>query len=652
MRDLLEIWKREISLKIEEFYGEKVKSEEIVIDFPPKSELGDATTNVSFAVSKKTGKNPSEIAKALSSLELVNVLKIENKGPYLNFFLDRTKVLNYLYQFSKKDERRKEKIIVEHTNINPNKSAHIGHLRNAILGDTLVKSLRFLGYDVEVQNYIDDTGVQVADVVVAFEKMLGLNLEEVKEKEREREDFDIYCSEIYSKVQKWYEDDEKNLKHRYDTLHLIEKGGNETEQMAAFISQKMVVCHLRTMLNLNIKYNLLPFESDILKSGFFEECFEMMKAKGALEYVSEETQDKLKGCWVLRLSQNKEFEGLKDADKVFLRSNGTATYLAKDLSYQMWKFGLLKKDFYYRKFEECPYEIYRTSTNENDSKGNFGKGTKVYNVIDVRQSYLQKIVKEGLRVLDFEKEADSSIHFSYEMVALSTSFIKEEIEKGKIEKIDEEELKKPFLEMSGRKGLSFIANHLLNELFERAKIEIAQREKELEEDEKRDRAKKIASAALKYYILKFTKNQVVAFDLKSALSFEGETGPYIQYAGVRSMNILRKAEEKGIDIPEITEENVEKYFPDLDDESWQILSLLLRIPFIVERGINNLEMSIIARYLFEISKSFHNYYQKVPVIAEEDKEKRAAKLLFVSIFSKVFKSVLDELMGIEIPQRM
>lgn len=652
MKSLINEWQKTFTEKIKEQYGIEISQEKILIEFPQKVQFGDATTNVAFVVAKTISRNPAEVALELSSIELKNVAKIEVKGPYINFYLDRKKTLQYLYS-EKKAEEIKEKVIVEHTNINPNKAAHIGHLRNAVLGDTLVRALKFLGFKVEVQNYIDDTGVQVADVAVGFEKMLHYDLKKVKEEASKEKPFDIVCWEVYAKTQKWYEENPENLKFRYETLHLIEKGDNETAAIASFIAESMVVCHLKTMLRLSIKYDLLPFESDVLKSGFFEECFSLLKEKKCVECVPLECDDKLKGCWVMRLKDNKEFEGLTEADKVIVRSNGTVTYLGKDLAYQMWKLGVLRKDFSYKVFEKAPYEIYRTAPSESlRKKWQFGKGSKVYNVIDVRQSYLQKVIKEGLKLLGFYKEADSSIHFSYEMVALSSKFVKEEIAQGKIAPIDESDLKKPFIEMSGRKGLGFIADHLIDALIDCAKKEIKEREEGISQEELSERAAVIASAALKYYILKFSRNQVVAFDLKSAVSFEGETGPYIQYAAVRAENILRKAKEKGEEIPDICEKNIQKYFEFLDNDGWGIVSFLLRFPFVVEKAVSNLELNIIAKYLFEISQMFHNYYHIAPVLQESDERKKKARLLFVALFSKRFKEILNEIVGIDVPQRM
>lgn len=650
MKDLIKSWKKAFSDKIKESYGIYIEEDKINIDFPQQLQFGDLTTNVAFLVSKEVSKSPQEVAQNLSSVKLINVSKVETKGPYINIFLDRKKTIEFFSSYLKND--LSEKVIVEHTNINPNKAAHIGHLRNAVLGDIFVRALKYLGYKVEVQNYIDDTGVQVADVVVGFQKMLNYDLSKIKEEAGKETPFDVVCWDVYAKTQKWFENEPENLKLRYETLNLIENGGNETAEIASFIAQSMVACHLKTMLRLNIKYDLLPFESDVLKSGFFEECFTLLKEKQCIECVPSDCDDKLKGCWIMRLKENKEFEGLTDADKVIVRSNGTVTYLGKDIAYQMWKLGLLKRDFSYKVFEKAPYNVFRTAPINECEKKDFGKATKVYNVIDVRQSYLQKVLKETLKLIGFEKEAQSSIHFSYEMVALSTKFVKEEIEKGNIPPIDESELKKPYIEMSGRKGLGFIADHLIDALVLCAKKEIKQREENISDDELEERAKVIASAALKYYILKFGRNQVVAFDLKNAVSFEGETGPYIQYAAVRAENILRKAEEKGEEIPEVSTQNIEKYFDYLDNEGWKIVSVILRFSFIVERAVANLELNAIAKYLFELSQMFHNYYHIAPVLQETDEKKRKARLLLISLFSTKFKEILKEIIGIDIPKRM
>jgi arginyl-tRNA synthetase len=654
MRRLIENWRGSLSKKVENDFGITIAPADISMDFPPRPELGDVATNIAFIVAKKCSKNPAEVAKKLQDVVLESVGRVEVKGPYINIFLDRPRALEYLMGKTTPSSGADEKVIIEHTNINPNKAAHIGHLRNAVLGDTLVRALRFLGKKVEVQNYIDDTGVQVADVVVAFQEILGFGVEDIKREAEGGKPFDIFCWELYAKSQKFYEQDAKNLEKRYKVLHLIEEGNNETAGIAEFVAEKMVNCHLKTMDRLGIRYDLLPHESDILKNGFWDQCFKMLKESGSIEYIPPESEEKMRGCYVMRLSGNKTFEGLSDADKVIVRSNGTVTYLGKDLAYQLWKLGVLGKDFGYKILENAPYKIWRTTLSEKGSGGaGFGGGKQVYNVIDVRQSYLQKIVAEGLKMLGYVEEAEASVHFSYEMVALSTKFIREEIEKGNIKNVDEKDLNKPFIEMSGRKGLAYVADHLIDALFERARKEIEKREAVLDENEVSERSKILARSALKYYILKFSRNQIVAFDLNEALSFEGETGPYIQYAAVRAANILRKAAERGEKIPSINDARAAgELIPLLDNDGWGILSLFLRLPFAVERAVELLELNLIAKSLYEIAHSFHNYYHKAPVLQEEDEQLRRSRLLFVAIFAALFRESLETLLGIETPQRM
>lgn len=649
MKEILQSWKCAISEKIKELYNIEILNEEIIIDFPQKVEFGDFSTNVAFIVSKRVNKNPQQVAEEISKVTLEKVSKIEAKGAYLNIFLNREEYLTLIPSLFTSKNQIEGKVIVEHTNINPNKAAHIGHLRNAVLGDTLVRCLKFCGYEVEIQNYIDDTGVQVADVVAAFHIMEGLNLEEIKKVSESKKPFDKNCCEIYTKVQKWYEENPSNLEWRYKILKAMEEGNNEIAEIGSFISQKMVYHHLKTMDRLGIRYDFLPFESDVLKSGFFEEAFEIMKEKKLVEYVDGLSEEKLCGCWVMRLKECKEFEGLKDADKVIIRSNGTVTYLGKDFAYQMWKLGLLKKDFSYTLLKDSPYPIYRSSVDKGSEKNRiFGKGKRVYNVIDVRQTYLQKIIKEGLKLLNYEKEAENSIHFAYEMVALSTRFVKEEMEKGKITGLDSEDLKKPFIEMSGRKGIAYIADDFIDKMVEMAKDEILKRESNIEEEEAQKRAELIAKGAIKYYLLKFHRNQIVAFDMKSALSFEGESGPYLQYTAVRARNILNKAMEKSLNFP--NDDPKLLYF--LEDEELNILRLLLRIPSIIERSIELLELNLLVKYIFEIAQRFNNFYHKFPVLKEEDEEKRNSRLIFVKIFYQTYSKILTEILGIDIPERM
>ncbi len=694
-------WQEALSAEIQARFGVALDPAQIPFTFPPKTELGDAATTVAFALAKPLRRPPAEIAGALAGARLQGVREIRTAGGYMNLFLDRGWAVERLLSRGFLPAGLEGKIIVEHTNINPNKAAHVGHLRNAVLGDTLVRCLRYLGRKVEVQNYIDDTGVQVADVVVGFQRVKEVPLASVKELAAELasfrperpspllEDlvalwrsalpglllrhpewgpvapelerclgrFDAFCWELYAQVAPFYGQDEARKAARLETLHLMEEGGNETAEMAALVAEEMVRCHLCTMERLGIRYDVLPHESDILKIGFWASCFEKLKTSGAVHPVPADSEDKNRGCWVMALQESEEFKGMSDADKVIVRSNGTVTYIGKDMAYQLWKFGLLGRDFHYRLFPGAPYPIWRTdAVSSEPGAPSCGGGRAVYNVIDVRQSYLQKIVKEGLRQMGHEKEAERSVHFAYEMVALSTKFVRSEMEKGAHFELSEEELAKPFVEMSGRKGLGFQADLLMDRMKDRALAEIETREPELARADRAQwehRAEALATAALRFYMVKYNKNQVVAFDLEQALAFEGDTGPYLQYACVRAENILRKAAEQGLAVPDPADPSaLSECAPHFDEEGWGLLSLFLRVPIQVKMAVDSLDLNIVARQLYDAAQAFHAYYHHFPVIQEPDPARRAARLLTVALFARLLREGLDQLLGIPVPERM
>jgi len=723
-------WQEALSADIQARFGVALDPARIPFTFPPKTELGDASTTVAFALAKLVRRPPAEIAGALAGTRLPGVREIRTAGGYMNLFLDRGWAVERLLSRGFLPSGVEGKIIVEHTNINPNKAAHVGHLRNAVLGDTLVRCLRYLGRKVEVQNYIDDTGVQVADVVVGFERILGFKRYDLLAslfrkfhalpeglrganqslhwvggysghfssflQDAAREEgidttlldeclkdsygtSDSFCWVLYAKVAPWYEQSEQHKAARLETLHLMEEGGNETAEMAALVAEEMVRCHLRTMERFGVRYDVLPHESDILKIGFWASCFAKLKASGAVHLVPADSEDKNRGCWVMALQESEEFKGMSDADKVIVRSNGTVTYIGKDMAYQLWKFGLLGRDFHYRPFPGAPYPIWRTDagrTKESWPAGEgagpgaacapsdasaaaaapspprFGAGAGVYNVIDVRQSYLQKIVKEGLRQMGHEKEAERSVHYAYEMVALSQKTAALFEKAGRI-KLSEEERSKPFVEMSGRKGLGLQADALLDLLVERARLEILKREPDLPAAESESRSNTLATAALRFYMVKYNKNQVVAFDLEQALAFEGDTGPYLQYACVRAENILRKAAEQGLAVPDPADPAaLAECAPHLDEEGWGLLSLFLRVPIQVQMAVDSLDLNIVARQLYDAAQAFHAYYHHFPVIQEPDPAKRAARLLTVALFARLLREGLGQLLGIPVPDRM
>jgi len=579
---------------------------------PKQTSFGEIALPAAFQLARQLKKPPKAIAQelstALGSLEGVASIEIAGNG-YLNVRLDRGAFGSALLQspdFAPAPSGNK--IIVEHTNINPNKAAHIGHLRNAILGDTFVRMLRSAGRNVEVQNYIDNTGVQVADVVVGF-----MHPEVFPLTDQSR--FDYLCWDLYASVSSYYETHPEAKEWRKAMLHSIEAGHGAEAEKAHEVANKIVAAHLATMWRLNIVYDVLPRESEILHLKFWATAFELLKERKAIHF---ETEGKNKGCWVMpseafRESASSGEESAVDDSKVIVRSNGTVTYVGKDIAYQLWKFGLLGKDFFYRQWHTYPngHVVWASTDTPQPAEHHFGGGAQVYNVIDSRQSYLQDVVVAGLRALGFEKQAEASIHFSYEMVALSPRTC---AELGI--PISEEDKQRTHVEVSGRKGLGVKADDLLDKLIESALREVTNRHAEEPEAARRNAATKIAVGALRYFMLKYTRNSVIAFDLSEALSFEGETGPYVQYSAVRARNILRKLEDSGEKLPD--------FKASLDpaamarqlqaEDCWQLLLAASKAGSAVDRAISSGEPSHVARYAFQLAQAFSNFYHEYPVL--------------------------------------
>ncbi len=531
----------------------------IPVEMPPRRALGDLAVPLAFELARRLRKAPrviaQEIAGALGTIEGVSRIEAAPNG-YVNFFLDRAAFLSArLTKPPAASAIVEGKTIVEHTAINPNKAAHIGHLRNAALGDSFGRLLVFSGRQVEIQNYIDDTGVQVADVAVGFQELERLSLDDVR-RIADTTRFDFHCWDLYARVTEWYEEDKTRLKIRAAALHAIEHGGNPTADMAAFIADRIVRRHLETMRRMNIGYDLLTWEGDILRLHFWAHAFEFLKKTGAVFLQSE---GRLKGCWVMKIDDDAEGGGPDDSDtapddsedaeerreKVIVRSDGTVTYVGKDMAYQLWKFGLLGKDFHYRVFENGTggRQLWSTSSNSSnavasESAPSFGRASWVCNVIDTRQSYLQKLVKQALAALGYDQQAAHSVHYAYEMVALSHATARE------LGYDPNEDADRPFVEVSGRKGLGVKADDLLDRLTAKAAGEVAKRNPDQPADEARRVAEAIAVAAVRYFMVKFSRGKVIVFDIDEALSFEGESGPYLQYAVVRANNIFNKLEER------------------------------------------------------------------------------------------------------------
>jgi arginyl-tRNA synthetase len=644
----------------------------IVLERPPKIEMGEAASPVCFELAKRLKKAPRQIAQeiqnALPPVPGIARLDVAGAG-YLNAYFDR----GIFWDSAQSEAKTKstpervsgktEKIIVEHTSINPNKAAHIGHVRNAVLGDTMARTLRYAGYNVQVQNYIDNTGVQVADVVIGFlhmEKRTPVTVKTLAMDPR----FDYYCWDLYAKATQFFgEDKERAAKLRGDTLKAIEEGRGEEAEVGQVVADAVVSCHLRTMARLGISYELLARESEILHLHFWDLAFAKLKEAGAIQYVQ---HGKMAGCWVMPWKEEtsgintesaevKSTEGTEEEentqDKIIVRSNGTVTYVGKDIAYQLWKFGLLGKDFHYAKWPNAPEgeEVWATTSGANDPGAPpFGApATKVYNVIDARQAYLQDVVAQGLRGLGHAEAAKNSIHLSYEIVALTPRCA---AEMGY--ELSPDEAKKPYVEVSGRKGLGVKADDLIDRLEVAALAEVQQRHAEMNADEQQRTAHAIAVGALRFFLLKFTRNATIAFDFADALSFEGETGPYCQYAVVRIRGIRRKGAEAGATRVAVTAETAQKLLAGAEGSGlWEVLLAAGSLDYAVDAAIVAQEPAFVAKYAFQLAQAFNNFYHKHHILSEADEQKRAFLLgLTELVEAQLVRALL--LLGIEAPEKM
>ncbi len=646
-----QLLKERLAAEVNTLFG--VELQDIIVETPPQAELGDLAFTVAFDLARKARKAPRKIAEdlapALRETEGVEHVDIAGAG-YLNVFLARGPYLTAFCHGTDVHEKPKSgKVIVEHTNINPNKAAHIGHLRNAALGDTFVRVLRFCRETVEIQNYIDDTGVQVADVVVGFVELEKKGLKEILALAK-KERFDYYCWDLYAKVTEYFAADPRRATRREATLKAIEDGAQPEAAIGREIATRIATCHLRTMERISVRYDLMPWEGDILRLHFWDHAFALMKDKRAVR-LSE--NGKNAGCWVMDLPE--ETDGGASEEKVIVRSNGTVTYVGKDIAYQLWKLGQLDLDFGYHRFYNYPQgETVWSTTSESSEPGapNFGNGTKVYNVIDTRQSYLQKIVQHGVSLIGSEETEGRSHHFSYEMVALTPATCRE---LGF--EVSEEESKKPYVEVSGRKGLGVKADDLLDVLEEKALGEVAERNPELSKAEQGELAQTIARGALRYFMIKFTKNKVIAFDFSEALAFEGDTGPYLQYAMVRANKIIQKVgleSELGPLTPpaELTDgKGFEKLTKEEANELWSLAFTSTGLPQVADQVTRAEEPALLARFAFQLAQKFNAFYHRYPILRESDATKKAMRLFVVQIFRRQMAAAM-QLLGVSVPTRM
>src|SRR5467141_2733578 len=665
---LTERLREALAKHIREKYGVELA---IVLERPPKIEMGEAASPVCFELAKRLKGAPRQIAQetanGLGKVEGIAKVEVAGGG-YLNAYFDRGAFWETLRQGAEQKADSKEwlshKIIVEHTSINPNKAAHIGHVRNAVLGDTMVRILRHAGSRVQIQNYIDNTGLQVADVVIGLLQMAKVTPVWVKNRAAETK-FDYYCWDLYAKATSFFAQDKaRAAKLREETLKSIEEGKGEEAEVGQVVADAIVGCHLRTMARLDIGYELLARESEILHLKFWDAAFEMLKKSGAIQLA---TSGKMAGCWIMPWKEEEKAgintqstESAEDTekteeeensqDKIIVRSNGTVTYVGKDIAYQLGKFGLLGKDFHYRKWPNAPegQTVWATTSEANDPEApHFGEpASSVYNVIDARQAYLQKVVAAGLRALGHEKEAERSIHLSYEIVALTPRCA------GELGyELTPEEAKKPYVEVSGRKGFGVKADDLLDKLEAATLAEVQQRHAEMKAEEKKLTAHAIAVGALRFFLLKFTRNAIIAFDFKDALSFEGETGPYCQYAVVRIRGIRRKAEAGATNV-EVTKESISRLLEGAEGNSlWELLVAASSLDYAVDAAIATQEPAFVAKYAFQLAQAFNNFYHKYHILSEADEQKRALLLRLTELVEAQLVRALG-LLGISAPEKM
>ena len=595
-----------------------------------KPGFGDITCNVSFLLSKQLKKSPQEISNEISKLYTFdNIPQIKNveshPSGYLNFNIDYTQFSNLVIKSSLQenygslDIGHNEKIVVEHTSVNPNKALHVGHIRNVILGDIVSKILRKGNFDVKVLNYVDDSGLQVADIIVGFTE-LGFSQEPPG-----NEKFDHYCGDtVYVKTTEKYETDKKLEEKRHEILKQIEDSSSDISKMAQTITRKVLNEQLKTVWNLGVFYDCLNFESQIIHSKLWEKIFEKLKSENQIKY--EEAGDNA-GCWVIPA------EG--EDDKILVRSNGVATYIAKDIPYAAWKLGLVEDPFSYKihSTQKNDQTLYETTLDEipdhDDNKLNLS-GNKVITVIDNRQIRLQKIVS-GL-MAKF-KEEGAYTHLGYESVTLSADTVK-----SLGLSVDGESA-----QMSGRKGLYVNADTVLETLTKRVYDESKSRNENLSESELQNIANIVAVGTIRYEMIKPDLDKIITFDLKNSLRLEGDTCSYIQYSYARASRILEKTE---------TKPNFDSGFELLSSEyEKNLIKKIAMYDVQVNDSVNNFSPKVIAKYSYELAVTFSSFYEHVKVLKSETPELLNARLCLVVSFQKTLKSSLG-LLGIDAPERM
>lgn len=595
---------------------------------PAKGGFGDVTCNIAFLAAKQLRKKPYDIARSLAEKYapflggLVSKVEPHASG-YLNFYADDAMMAKLTItsaqgpNFGKIDLGKNRKIVVEHTSVNPNKALHIGHVRNVVIGDTIARILQHVNYSVVVLNYVDDSGLQVADILVGF-RHLGF-----PESPQDGQKFDQYCGDVvYVKTTEKYSEDPKLEEIRNGILKDLEDGTSEMAELAKSITGRVLAEQLKTCWSLGAAYDCLNFESEIVRSRLWPQIFENLKAMGLIKF---ENEGKNAGCWVIP-SPGEE-------DKVLVRSNGTATYIAKDIPYAAWKLGLVEDPFNYKKYvtQKNNRVLWQTTLGQsNEPRQNFA-ADKVITVIDSRQARLQNIITNLMT--KFASEKKSYVHLGYESVTLSseTAGMLGMDTGGKS------------AQMSGRKGLYVSADFVLSTLEKKITEETRKRNPDFKDDILADTAAKIAVGTLRYEMIKQDLDKIITFDLTKSLSVEGDTASYIQYAYVRATRILEKAGR----VP-----NFDASYELLSSEYEQsLIRTIGKFDLSVQDAANNLSPKVIAKFCYVLAVAFNAFYEHVRVLSDKDENLLNARLCMLAAFKSCLERALV-LVGIPLPQRM
>jgi arginyl-tRNA synthetase len=609
----------------------------------PRKEFGDLSCNVAFLLSKALRRRPVDIANEIIEKELKPyiekkkatdsisfILSVESHpSGYINFKANISNLaswtLNEVLKNSKygfNDLGKGKRIIIEHTSINPNKALHVGHMRNVVIGDILYRTLRATNHEVIVLNYIDDSGLQVADIVVGF-RFAGFPLYP-KDKTIK---FDQYCGdEVYVKINEMYKEDKYLEEKRRLVLKEIELGTSEIAKFASEITMRVLKDQLKTCWRMKAHYDLLNYESHIVTSRLWSKTFEMLKEKGI---ATLQTEGKNKYCWVIKLENEEE--------KVIVRSDGTATYIAKDIPYAAWKLGLVEDPFFYYKFADQWDESILWATTLNPNAGNhghptFNSGEMVITIIDSRQARLQRIIAAVLSHL--QTNNDRYIHLAYEAMTLSADTAKSlGLDIGD----------RQFMHISGRKGIYINADYILDKLQTTAYQEVRKRNPDISNDITNRIAEEISISAIRYNLIKQDLDKIITFDIVDSLSLEGNTGPYLQYTYARSQRILEKYGNKNV--------SSENFGLLIQEAEVNLIKMIAKMDLVIEETVKTLNPKLLARYAYDLATAFNIFYEKVHVLREKDKETMFSRLALVKAFGVTLNNIFNVL-GISALEKM